>query len=559
MVSLQSVGQPAVSPQVNQEFEKQLGEKSNNKVAQETHIEVGGKVQSVKVTETSVQAEAIGKGKPSRFAPVRNFFSRIAEAVDKFFSEKSSKANGVNKTTSASQKSAADALAQNKAILKIFEGNSERLSAEGIGRVAGTSSKIASLYNSSSLKGLEGEDTNVLADVFKRNVRNNFPESDIVILNDMVEKFQNSSDSETPQLPSLKELPEMAQDMVKFAQLINAYSSENKMTAGNLGVVCAQNFFANEQLDPMALMNPASAQAMKDKVEVRNQFFATLVEQAEPQQSENVGTNKPATLAADADLGIGGGRSAKDNAVKTSLDAISFLVNRVAPSITPTMSGGVINTLQDAIADGSVSFSMIQQSALNKGDLSLIRELALSTVSNQNASYSGELGSIVDSLIHSRPNTGTLMAGIQGFIDQSAVQWHEKTADKPEDTVDANAHARFDRELMKSGFANMAESDLTQALSKLEGDVGQRLRGVMGLVAEKVPVSDAAQDKPVLISSAMRYANVVEGIITALKEKLSESTDTRLADGTMISDISELTAFEKAALLRVGITEEMML
>ncbi|WP_343290062.1 hypothetical protein AAIA71_29205 (plasmid) [Vibrio harveyi] len=61
-----------------------------------------------------------------------------------------------------------------------------------------------------------------------------------------------------------------------------------------------------------------------------------------------------------------------------------------------------------------------------------------------------------------------------------------------------------------------------------------------------------------LISSAMRYGNVIEGLIIALKEKLGEPTDTRFADAPMIRDISELTVFEKAALLRVGITEEMM-
>lgn len=322
--------------------------------------------------------------------------------------------------------------------------------------------------------------------------------------------------------------------------------------------------------DASTFLNGASSEELQAASDKINQLSVQisklkdeLIDYIQPQQTTSASEEKPANSVesryeADNDLGIGGGRSAKDNSVKTTLDTVSFLATKVAPNTTPTLSSESINALQDAIADGTVSFSMIQNVNPNKGDLAMIRELALSTVSNQDATYTGELGSIVDSLSHSRSNAGTVMQGIQGFIDMSASQWHAKTADKPEDAIDANAHAKFDRELMKSSFDSMSQSDLEQALAQLEGDFGQNLRGIMGLVAEKVPVSDDAQENPVLISSAMRYGNVIEGLITALKEKLGEPTDTRFADAPMIRNISELTAFEKAALLRVGITEDMM-
>ena len=327
---------------------------------------------------------------------------------------------------------------------------------------------------------------------------------------------------------------------------------------------------SGEAKDASTFLNEASSEELQAASDKINQLSVQisklkdeLIDYIQPQQTTSASEEKPANSVesryeADNDLGIGGGRSAKDNSVKTTLDAVSFLATKVAPNTTPTLSSESINALQDAIADGTVSFSMIQNTNPNKGDLAMIRELALSTVSNQDATYTGELGSIVDSLSHSRSNAGTVMQGIQGFIDMSASQWHAKTADKPEDAIDANAHAKFDRELMKSSFDSMSQSDLEQALAQLEGDFGQNLRGIMGLVAEKVPVSDDAQENPVLISSAMRYGNVIEGLITALKEKLGEPTDTRFADAPMIRNISELTAFEKAALLRVGITEEMM-
>ncbi|MCC4790274.1 hypothetical protein AB9R81_23650 [Vibrio cyclitrophicus] len=36
----------------------------------------------------------------------------------------------------------------------------------------------------------------------------------------------------------------------------------------------------------------------------------------------------------------------------------------------------------------------------------------------------------MDSLSHKRPNVSATMQGLQGFIDTSALQWHEKTAKK---------------------------------------------------------------------------------------------------------------------------------
>lgn len=81
-----------VSPQVHAEFKTNLEQTPNNKVEQETHLELGGKMQSVKLTETSPQAEATGKGKKSLFSSIRNFFSQISDALGNLFSKKSNKA-----------------------------------------------------------------------------------------------------------------------------------------------------------------------------------------------------------------------------------------------------------------------------------------------------------------------------------------------------------------------------------------------------------------------------------------------------------------------------------
>ncbi|MEZ8020676.1 hypothetical protein AB4584_26005 [Vibrio splendidus] len=63
----------------------------------------------------------------------------------------------------------------------------------------------------------------------------------------------------------------------------------------------------------------------------------------------------------------------------------------------------------------------------------------------------------------------------------------------------------------------------------------------------------------ILISTAMRFSGLVEGLMTALSEKLGEATDVRFKDCDFVSELSELTAIEKAALIKVGIKEEMLL
>lgn len=57
----------------------------------------------------------------------------------------------------------------------------------------------------------------------------------------------------------------------------------------------------------------------------------------------------------------------------------------------------------------------------------------------------------------------------------------------------------------------------------------------------------------------MRFSGLVEGLMTALSEKLGEATDVRFKDCDFVSELSELTAIEKAALIKVGIKEEMLL
>lgn len=254
------------------------------------------------------------------------------------------------------------------------------------------------------------------------------------------------------------------------------------------------------------------------------------------------------------------GRSDRENSKKAALDAVRFLSTCAQIKTKPELllTSAEINKLQDALSDNAISFTMINNSVSSKGDLVMIRELALSTVSKQEAKYTGSIGDVVNSLSHTRPNVGAVMQGLKGFIDTSAQRWHESTAEKLEDTQDASAHARFDRALMNLALDDMLTSDLKQTLSHLEGAFGQRMRSILGLVAQRVPMSKLAQVDEVLLTTSIRFGGVVEYLIVALREKLGQSTDAPFKDGELINSIEQLKPMEKAALLRVGIREEML-
>lgn len=245
---------------------------------------------------------------------------------------------------------------------------------------------------------------------------------------------------------------------------------------------------------------------------------------------------------------------------KAALDAVRFLSTCAHIKTKPELllTSAEINKLQDALSDNAISFTMINNSVSSKGDLVMIRELALSTVSKQEAKYTGSIGDVVNSLSHTRPNIGSVMQGLKGFIDTSAQRWHESSAKNLEDAQDTSAHAHFDKALMNLALDDMSTSDLKLTLSHLEGAFGQRMRSILGLVAQRVPMSKLAQDDEVLLTTSIRFGGVVEGLIVALKEKLDQSTDEPFKDGELINSLEQLKPMEKAALLRVGIREEML-
>ena len=238
--------QQVFSTKVNEQFKAQIAEAKSGKVIQENELVVGGKTHSVKLAETSPQAEAVGKGKLSSWmTSVKNSLSEIvAKIIDSVKSlVKQDKTVDSVKETMSPQEKANAASAQNKAILAFVSGNEEILKTVGFTRVNGDAAKVSNLTKSAttSLEGIS--DVPLLASAFKMNIRNNLAAEDAAIISSMVDTMINSEGRE---LPALEALPEIAQDAIKLGKQIAEYSHENKMDAKNLGIVFGPNFLPSD-------------------------------------------------------------------------------------------------------------------------------------------------------------------------------------------------------------------------------------------------------------------------------------------------------------------------
>ncbi|NRD71765.1 hypothetical protein HQQ94_00550 [Shewanella sp. VB17] len=258
----------------------------------------------------------------------------------------------------------------------------------------------------------------------------------------------------------------------------------------------------------------------------------------------------------DHDLGVGGGRSAQDSGRSSALDAISLLSMSVAPSKQVHISSDTINNLQDAISSDNINFYQIKDNAVSFGDLQLLRELALSTnPQNNELNGAGNLGASINELSSTRPNISNILTSVRTFIEESNQAWATHNVGKPEQLMDAVARSAFNQGLITTQLDLMPNSYLQQAYEQLDGAFGDRIRGVIDVAVEKVTFN---VEDPVMISTAVKYSTVIEGMIDCLNLKLNPGVDKPIPPSSYISNTSQLTPLEKAALSRVGITKQIL-
>ena len=246
------VGQRVFSPQVDAEFKAKIKEKESGEVKKESELELGKKSYSVKLADTSPQAEAVGKGKTSSWIKFTNLVREICNSIKGKLFTQDKTADSIKETMSPQDKTKA-AMAQNKAILDFVSDNEKILNTEGFLRVPGNTSEISQLTKSATTEGFEDANPHALASSFKQNIRENLSAEDASIISNMVDAMVKGQGR-----PALGDMPEMAQDAIKLGKQIAANSDVNKMNANNLGKMLGPNFLLSDvplSLDEMLSRN----------------------------------------------------------------------------------------------------------------------------------------------------------------------------------------------------------------------------------------------------------------------------------------------------------------
>lgn len=329
-------------------------------------------------------------------------------------------------------------------------------------------------------------------------------------------------------------------------------------TTGSTASELVQQSSADSLQNTAQALNDVAKSIAELTEEVRN-FLSPNVDNSTASSLTNIDTKERKAENIEQEAGKGGGRSAKDSGRKTALDAISLLSTSVAPSKQVYLSSDTINNLQDAISSNEVNYHQLTNNTVSFGDLQTIRELALTiTPPNSQLNEAGNLGSGINELSTSHPNIGNILTSIQTFIGESNQAWSELNASNPEQLLDAVARSTFNKQLISEQLSKMPVHAMQQAYEQLDGKFGERMRGIIDFAVEKVTLSDYTQDNPVMISTAVKYSTVIEGLMESLKLHLNQHLDHPIAQPTYISDSSQLSPLEQAALSRVGITKQII-
>ena len=167
----------------------------------------------------------------------------------------------------------------------------------------------------------------------------------------------------------------------------------------------------------------------------------------------------------------------------------------------------------------------------------------------------GNLGASINELSSTRPNLSNILTSVQTFIEESNQAWSELNADKPNLLLDAGARSAFNQRLITEQLDQMPTSSMQQAYEQLDGQFGDRMRGIMEFSAAQVGLADITD---VMTSEALKYSTVIDGLMDSLNLKLNPGADKPLGNLTYVSNIAQLNPLEQAALSRIGITKEIL-
>lgn len=243
----------------------------------------------------------------------------------------------------------------------------------------------------------------------------------------------------------------------------------------------------------------------------------------------------------------------RGSSFKTVLDTVSQLSTskKIKQNhFNVTLRAEQINILQDAIIDGSVNFSLIDKLVKTRGDLQLVRTLALS-LTHDEISNQPSIKAALANLTTVRPNTSVFLGGLMAFIQAQENSWCEKTENNLLLRFDAQAQSDFNSQQLKEHINRLSTHEAHNALEQLEGYFGQRAHGLMEIASDQLSdADDESSDK--LLSRLTRAENLTDNLIQQLRAKL-DMIEIEIPSSPIIESLNKLNPLELAALISIGI------
>ena len=291
-------------------------------------------------------------------------------------------------------------------------------------------------------------------------------------------------------------------------------------------------------------LNISTTQPLKDLLQWLASFLGRsgaaqgAPEDLRPQHAEPTGTAAPF-------------RRSFGNGFKTVLDAVSLLAtsSRVDHNrFDVTLKAEQINSLQGAIVEGCANFKEIELLVKTRGDLQLVRTLALSLTHDADADQPSIKAALAN-LATDRPNPSVFLGGLMTFLQGQETRWFEKNRNNPEMLLDAQAQNGFISEQLQAHIDKLGAHQANKMLEQLEGCFGKRASGVMEIASELLGLAD---DDDQLLSRMTRAEGLSDSLVGLLRAKL-DMPESGMTSPPTINNLDQLNPLELAALVSLGI------
>ena len=159
------------------------------------------------------------------------------------------------------------------------------------------------------------------------------------------------------------------------------------------------------------------------------------------------------------------------------------------------------------------------------------------------------------SLSTNKPDVSAILNYAHDLIKKTDYSWHQINKENPLKLFDHEARRKFNREFLSCDISPYSLAEKNNMLKNMEGDFGNRIRGITDFVAEQVGKNS---ENMRLISTASKYSSVMEDMIFLLRNQSNKITS-EISQPLYIKSIQDLKKSEINSLSEIGIKKNDLL